>query len=102
MEQLTKKQLKDFILDRMKHINPAAKLRFISYTKKVILYEITTKGDLMQFCPTFANVQSVEFKSGKVVYWINYDIHGYKSILSEIDFFRRFPADAEKRNIKII
>jgi len=99
---LTKTELKKFLADRMRHINKTPKIRISTYNKNFCIYEVTTIGDTMQFCPTFARMQSVNFAKCQTVYTVNNDIFGYGSILSEIEFFNRNPSDAIKRNLNLI
>lgn len=101
-EMPNKSQLKIFLADRMKHINKSPKIRISTYNKEFCIYEVTTQSDIMQFCPTFARIQSVNFEQSQVVYTINNDAFGYGSILSEIKFFNNNPNDAIKRNIRLI
>jgi hypothetical protein len=101
-EMPSKSQLKIFLADRMKHINKTPKIRIIQYNKNVCIYEVTTIGDRMQFCPTYSRVQSVNFARCQTIYTIDNNIFGYGSILSEIEFFNRNPNDAIKRNLTLI
>ena len=99
---LTKTELKKFLADRMRHINKTPKIRISTFDKNFCIYEVTTVGDSMQFCPTFARVQSVNFTMYRATYTIDNDVLGYGSILSEIEFFNRNPNDAIKRNLTLI
>ena len=99
---ITKTELKKFLADRMRHINKSPKIRISTLNKDYCIYEVTTIGDKMQFCPTFARVQSVNFEKCQTVYTINNDIFGFGSILNEINYFNSTPQDAQKRNFKLI
>jgi hypothetical protein len=97
------KNLKLFILDRINHINKDTKIRLIKYDKTGAIYALKSGNlDRMQFCPSFAKVQSIDFINKEVIYTIWNDTHGYWSILSEIDYFNRNPDEAMKRNFKLI
>lgn len=99
---ITKTELKKFLADRMRHINKCPVIRISTLNKEYCIYEVTTIGDKMQFCPTFARVQSVNFEKFQTVYTINNDIYGFGSILNEINYFNSNPTEATKRNFKLI
>ncbi len=97
------KNLKLFILDRIKHINKDTKIRLIKYDKTGAIYALKSGNlDRMQFCPSFAKVQSIDFINKEVIYTIWDDTHGYYSILSEIDYFNRNPDEAIKKGYNLI
>ena len=96
------KELKIFILDRIKHLNKDTKIRFVKYDKTGCIYVLKSNTDTMQFCPSFAKVQSIDFKNKEVVYTIWNDTFGYWSILSEIDYFNRNPSEAIKKEYNLI
>ena len=98
----SQKNLKIFILDRIKHVNNDTKIRVIKYDKSGCIYTLKSKLDPMQFCPSFAKVQSIDFKNKEVVYTIWNDTHGYWSMLSEINYFKRNPTEAMKKGYNLI
>jgi hypothetical protein len=96
------KNLKLFILDSIMHLNKDTKIRLIKYDKTGAIYALKSgKLERMQFCPSFAKVQSIDFINKEVVYTIWNDTHGYWSILSEIDYFNRNPIEAIKKGYNI-
>ena len=101
-KQINKTELKKFLADRIRHVNKSPKIRISTLNKDFCIYEVTTIGDKMQFCPTFARVQSVNFEKCQTVYTINNDIYGFGSILHEIKYFNSNPTEATKRNFKLI
>lgn len=101
-EMPTKAQMKTYITDRIQHINKNPKIRIITYNNDFLIYEVITESDIMQFCPSFALVQSVNFRTKAVIYTVTNDIYGYKIIIDEIDYFNRNPAEAIKKNYNLI
>lgn len=98
----SQKNLKIFILDRIKHVNKDTKIRVIKYDKTGCIYTLKSNSDPMQFCPSFAKVQSIDFRNKEVVYTIWNDTFGYWSILSQIDYFNRNPSEAIKKGFNLI
>lgn len=101
-EMPSAKELKIFILDRIKHVNKDTKIRFVKYNKSGCIYVLKSKKDPMQFCPSFAKIQSIDFNNKEVVYSIWNDTYGYSAIFFEIDYFNRNPIEAQKRNFNLI
>lgn len=101
-EMPNKKNLKTFINERL--FGGAKVKRISTYSTFAIIFQVELKENEMHFCPSFAQVQSIQTykNNGSITYTINNDIYGYGSIISEIDYFRRNPESAAKRNLTII
>ena len=98
----SKKDLKVFINEIL---NGGAKFqRFVYFNSDFIIFTVKLLPNICHFCPSFAKVQSIDNIKGKekIVYTIDNNLHGFESIINEIDYFRRFPESAIKRNITVI
>ena len=101
-EMPSKKNLKTFINERL--FGDAKVKRISTFNSFAIIFHVELKENEMHFCPSFAQIQSIQtYKNNSyIVYTINNDIYGYGSIISEIDYFRRNPESAKKRNLTVI
>jgi hypothetical protein len=101
-EMPSRKNLKTFINERL--FGDAKVKKISTFSSFAIIFHVELKENEMHFCPSFAQIQSVQtYKhSSYIVYTISNDIYGYGSIISEINYFRRNPESAEKRNLTVI
>ena len=101
-EMPTKKQFRIFVNERL--FNGTKISRISTYSKSAIIFTVNLKAESMHFCPSFARIQSVSAfsKRAEIVYTVSNDIHGFGSIISEIDYFRRNPDSAAKRNLTVV
>ena len=93
-----KTQLKSFINSRLQFGAKVTKIT--SYKSDICFLTVTIKEGEHFFPNTFMHVQSMFVKKG-IVYitcYIKNDIHGFGSIISENDYFKRFPEALEKTN----
>lgn len=69
-EMPTKAQMKTYIKDQIQHINKNPKIRISTYNKDFLIYKVITKSGDIQFYPSFAHIQSVNFRTKSVAYTI--------------------------------
>ena len=96
-------QLKKFIEQRLNCHNESIIIKIVhvgTYKAHVCIFDVELPASQMLFTPSFCHVQSVSNYRDKVkaTLTISNDIHGYGSIISENNFFKKFPQDLEKTN----
>lgn len=77
--------------------------RIYNFTTEHLFFEAEVPENHSIFENSY-KIQSVGYYNGRVIvtFYIKNDIHGYGSILSEINFWRNNQEHAEKRNITVV
>jgi hypothetical protein len=89
----SKKSLKVFLNERL--FSGKVK-RIATYNKDCIIFHVKiTDTKKFYATPSFCEVQGI--MNNEITYTIPNNIHGFKSIIDEINYFRKFPESAKNR-----
>ncbi len=94
-----KTNLRLFFNERL--LNRGKLVRFSAYNSQGIIYEVKlSEGHDILFNQSYGYIQSVNFKKNTVIFAIH--AKEFSHIMNEINFFRKFPKDAEKLGYTVI
>jgi hypothetical protein len=81
-------------------IYTAKDIKITNRKKDIIFFEVDIAKVGYIFSSSFAQIQYIN--KDIVHFYIKNDLHGFGSIVSEVDFFRKYPESAEKRKLTVI